>query len=417
MVRENESGGQAFFASSTGTVTHMKFCGGIMNVSVLDKLRCPVCLGELTLNSFVEESIKHLQHRPTMLEGEEGYIKEDNERVVKEGVLLCQHCKSWYPICSYVPVMLVFETHLHKRFARDYAEQLKLLSEYHTPTGRPEPGEKSIQETFTDEWNCVQDNELSFLYLIEDLKLLYRRVLLKWMESSQEEIKIILDVGCGLGHESIALQESISNAEIFAIDFNFAVLKSGEIFKSRLHIHLIVSSLFHLPFKPCSFDLVYSQGVIHHTFSTVKAFKSIASYVHSGGHLTIWIYGLGDHSARTGDLGQLVRVVYMAECVLRPLISRSPKLLRDIFFGISAIACHSIIKRMVKHKEKWKLENTRHSIRDWLSHKYVHRHSYNEVFEWFENLGFRIVDVQSPSAYRQLFQKRLWGIGVTGKKL
>jgi uncharacterized protein YbaR (Trm112 family)/ubiquinone/menaquinone biosynthesis C-methylase UbiE len=388
-----------------------------MNVRILDKLCCPLCRGELTLSSFVEESIKYLQHPPTILEGEEGYINEENERVIKEGVLLCQQCKVWYPIYSYVPVLLVFKTYFHKRFAQEYAKRLELLSEYGTPTGLPEPGEKSVQETFTDEWNCVQDNDLSFVYLIEDLKLLHRNVLLKWMEYSQEKIENVLDVGCGLGSESISLQDVTNNAEIFAIDFNFALLKSGEIFKTRPYIHLIISSLFHLPVKPFSFDLVYSQGVIHHTFSTVKAFQSIASYVRSGGYLTIWIYGLGDYRVRVEDLGVLVRLVYMAECVLRPLISKLPKSLRDIFFSISSMICHPVIKKMVRHKEKWQLENTRHSIRDWLSHKYAHRHSYNEVFEWFENLGFRIVSVQSPSAYRQLFKKRLWGIGITGKKL
>jgi uncharacterized protein YbaR (Trm112 family)/ubiquinone/menaquinone biosynthesis C-methylase UbiE len=390
-----------------------------MNVNILDKLCCPSCLGDLTLHSFIEERIKYLQHPATILEGEQSYINEDDEdeKVIKEGVLLCRQCKIWYPIYSYVPVMLVFETYLHKCFARDYAVRFELLSEYSIPNGLPEPGEKSIQETFTEEWNCVPDNELSFLYSIEDLKLLNRKVLLKWLGYSQEEVGNILDIGCGIGRESVALQDVISNSEIFAIDLNFAVLKSGETFKSRPHFHLIISSLFHLPLKPSSFDLVYSQGVIHHTFSTVQAFKSIASYVRSGGYLTIWIYGLGDHLARTKDLGILVRVVYMAECVLRPFISRSPKVLRDIFFGILAIISHPIIKMKVRHKEKWQIVNTQHSIRDWLSHKYAYRHTYNEVFEWFEDIGFMIVDVQSPSAYRQLFQKCLWGIGVTGKKL
>jgi SAM-dependent methyltransferase/uncharacterized protein YbaR (Trm112 family) len=394
-----------------------QFRGGTMNVNILNKLCCPLCLGALSLHSFVEESIKYLPQPPTILESKEEYIHDDSERVIKDGVLLCQQCRTWYPIYSYVPVMLVFETDFHTRFVRDYAGQFALLSEYSMPNGLPEPGEKSIQDTFTDEWNCVQDNELSFLYSIDDLKLLEQKVLLKWMEYSQEEIRNVLDIGCGLGQESIALQEVTNNAEMFAIDLNFALLKSGEIFKSRPHFHLIISSLFHLPLKPSSFDLVYSQGVIHHTFSTAKAFKSIASYVRSGGHLTIWIYGLGDHLSRLEDLGTLVRVVYMAECILRPLISRSPKILRDNFFGILSMVCHPIIKMKVRHKAKWQLENTRHSVRDWLSHKYAHRHNYNEVFEWFENLGFRIIDVQSPSAYRQLFRKHLWGIGVTGKKL
>ncbi len=387
-----------------------------MKARILDKLCCPFCLGDLTLHAFVEESVKHLQYSPCEVERGETAIGDGHERVIKEGVLLCQQCKIWYPIYSYVPIMLTFETDLHKRLAQEYTRQFSWLSEYRMPNGSPEPGEQSIQETFTDEWNYVQDDELSFVYSIDDLKLLHRNVLLKWMEYSEEKIGNILDIGCGIGHESISLQEVTDHAEIFAIDLNFAVLKGGEAYKSRPYLHLIISSLFHLPLKPASFDLVYSQGVIHHTFCTVKAFKSIASYVRQGGYLTLWIYGTGDHLARIEDLGSLVRLVYMAECFLRPVISRSPKVIRNIFFGIVATICHPVIKKMVRHQEKWKIANTMHSMRDWLSHKYVHRHTYNEVFEWFENAGFRIIGVQSPSAYRQLFQKRLWGIGVTGKK-
>ena len=36
--------------------------------------------------------------------------------------------------------------------------------------------------------------------------------------------------------------------------------------------------------------------------------------------------------------------------------------------------------------------------------------------EWMENLGFRIVDVQSASAFRKMFNKQLFGVGLTGKK-
>ena len=45
----------------------------------------------------------------------------------------------------------------------------------HQP-GLPKPGEKSVQETFTDEWgNRVQGDELSFLYSLEDLKALNKK--------------------------------------------------------------------------------------------------------------------------------------------------------------------------------------------------------------------------------------------------
>ena len=203
---------------------------------------------------------------------------------------------------------------------------------------------------------------------------------------------------------------------MFAVDLNFAVLKSGEVFKSNPRIHLLVASLFNLPFELSSFDLVYSQGVIMATFSTWEAIKSIASYVRKDEFMFIWVYGLDDHLLRKGAIGLLTRTNYLLEKGLRPLISGTPKVLRDIFFTTTAFVLHPLIKSRVRHKATWKVKNTDHDLRDWLSPRYAHRHSYNEVFEWFEKLGFTIIDVQSPAAFRQLFQKQLWGVGLTGKK-
>jgi SAM-dependent methyltransferase len=283
--------------------------------------------------------------------------------------------------------------------------------------GLPKPGEKSVQETFTDEWNRVQGDELSFLYSPEDLRALNKKVWLKWLAYPQNKVNNVLNIGCGLGRESEALQQVTNNAEVFAVDLNFAVLRSGERLKSNPKIHLVVASLFHLPFELASFDLVYSQGVVMATFSTWEAIKSIASYVRNDGFMFIWVYGLDDHLLRKGAIGFLTRTNYLVEKGLRPLISGSPKVLRDIFFTMAAFVLHPLIKSRVRHKATWKVSNTDHDLRDWLSPRYAHRHSYNEVFEWFENLGFTIIDVQSPAAFRQLFQKQLWGVGLTGKRL
>ncbi len=88
-----------------------------------------------------------------------------------------------------------------------------------------------------------------------------------------------------------------------------------------------------------------------------------------------------------------------------------------MFFSVATLLLHPVVKSRVRHKEKWKLSNTNHDMRDEFNHRYAHRHSYNEVLEWFEDLGWPIIDVQSPGAYRQLFQKRLWGVGMTGRKV
>jgi len=385
-----------------------------MNQKILNRLCCPLCKSALVANPFVEESIQ-CSARFDYCAKNSGSTSV--EKIIKDGVLLCQACNVWYPIYSYIPVMLVFETDFHRMFVKQYASEFRKFSEYTSPSGLPQPGEKSIQETFTDEWDCLQNDELSFLYSQEDLKVLCERVWLKWIQHSREKIQNVLNVGCGLGHESIALQEVTEDAEVFAVDLNFALLKAGESFKSNSKIHLVIASLFRLPFEQSSFDLVYSNGVIHHTFSTAEAFKSIAAYVRRDRFIFVWVYGLDDHLLRTGVLGLVAQMNYLMEKVARPMISGSPRVIRDIFFVTAALILHPLIRSRVRHKATWKLKNTEHDLRDWLSPRYAYRHSYNEVFEWFENLGFEVSDVHSPAAFRRLVHKQLWGVGLTGRRM
>ena len=334
---------------------------------------------------------------------------------MREGLLLCASCKVWFPVSSYVPVMLIFSTNFHRLFLSRYRQHLESLSEYQMPAESANPGERSIQETFTDEWNAtdLNDESLSFTYTLEDLKSLNKYVWLKWINSKTRPQQV-LNVGCGLGNEALALADATQAKEVFGVDLNFALFRRGHIQKSNPKIHFLIASLFNLPFKSDSFDLVYCQGVLHHTYSTETAFESIASYVKRGGRLFTWVYALEDHLIPKGLLTPIARAKYLAEKVLRPLVSRSPKFLRDLFFLLASLVFHPLILCRVKHKKLWLLQNTNHSLRDWLSHRYAQRHSFNEVIDWYESNGFSLLDFQSPKAYRELFSERLHGVGLTG---
>jgi ubiquinone/menaquinone biosynthesis C-methylase UbiE/uncharacterized protein YbaR (Trm112 family) len=363
------------------------------------------------LSAFVEERVEMAQPESGQHRG------PDHETVVKEGVLSCARCRVWYPVLEYIPVMLVFPTRVHKKFAEKHQQHMSVVSGYSMPTGKPEAGERSVQETFSDEWDKLQDNELSFTLMPDDLVELNRRVWLRPLQPTREQFKTVLNIGVGLGAETVAVQKAIGNAEIFGVDLNFALLQRGRVHRSTPRFHLVIASLFHIPFKHASFDVVYSQGVIHHTYSTQAAFDSIARFVSPRGHLFIWVYSLDSHLLPKGFKGAILRCRWHVEHVLRPLVSRSPKLVRDAVFVVLTAIFHVPIKMMLRHKDKWKPENTNHGLRDWLSPRYAHRHSYNEVLEWFEERGFTVVGVQSPATYRRLFGKQLYGVGVLGQRM
>jgi len=334
---------------------------------------------------------------------------------VKWGVLLCKRCSVWYPIYTHAPVLLTFETNLHRAFFERFRTRIEPLGAYSAPRGKPQPGEESVQRSFTEEWDTVQESELSFLYSDGDLKALNERVWLSWLKKTDAPIRRVLNVGAGLGREALALQKLLPEAEIFAIDLNLAVIRAAERLREVQGLQIVVASLFKLPFKRRSFDLVYSQGVIHHTYSTRAALESISTRVAPGGYLFIWVYGLDDHLVRRGAAGAATRALYAFEGVARPAIAAMPAWPRRMFFGALTMLAHPLVKSRVSNKASWRFANTNHDLRDWLSPRYAHRHSYNELFEWFAHLGFEVIDVQSPAEYRRLFNRRLWGVGLTGR--
>jgi SAM-dependent methyltransferase/uncharacterized protein YbaR (Trm112 family) len=370
-----------------------------MRLSIMPRLCCPLCAHDLDAKAF-----------------------DGNDKEIVTGILLCEGCTTWFPIANRVPVLLDFETKFHQSFADHNASKVTLFSRFKKPNGKPRKGEISVQATFSDEWNKVQHSDLSFRFDPDELVSLHRDVWLRWLGYEPEKPQTLLNVGCGLGRETSALMAAIGNdaIEAFAIDLNFALLQSGEVYKHRHNMHPMIASLFALPFKEESFDLVYSQGVLHHTYSTQAAFRAIAKFAKPDGKCFIWVYGLDDHLAGRGLPGLIRRILWPVEHVVRPILSRSPGPIRDAALAAATTLTHPVLLALApsirRKKGNWKWMNTNHSLRDLLTPRYAYRHTFDEVVGWFEEEGFRIIDVQSASAYRKLFNQAHFGIGMTGEK-
>ncbi len=353
------------------------------------RLCCPVCAGALDARPFDDSFWR--------------------------GLLTCARCRTWYPVHGGIPVLLDFRVDFHERFASEESARLAELPGFHPPVGSPRPGERSTQRTFTEEWGLLQESEVWFHYTAEELVQLLRDVQLRWYRPGSTRVRSILDVGCGLGHETHALAQALPGAETIGIDVNLALLESPLTRQPPKNVRFVVASLFALPFPRSSFDLVYSNGVLHHTHSTEQAFDAVADFVAADGRFFLWVYG-GGFATPASSSRFRVAVGSVAEAVGRPLLSRSPEPLRNAFFKALTPYAHRRLLRRVRHPERWQRMNTEHTLRDMLSPRYAHRQNYNTVIEWFENRGLEIEAVQSARRYKQLFDYPAFGVGVTGRR-
>jgi glycosyltransferase involved in cell wall biosynthesis/ubiquinone/menaquinone biosynthesis C-methylase UbiE len=110
------------------------------------------------------------------------------------------------------------------------------------------------------------------------------------MEFAKHSGKQVLEIGAGMGTD--LCQFALNGAYVTDLDLASGHLElARENFKLRgLSGEFIQHDAEHLPFDNNSFDVVYSNGVIHHTPNTVQVIKEMYRVLKPGGRAIVMVY-------------------------------------------------------------------------------------------------------------------------------
>jgi|SRR5271156_1384480 SAM-dependent methyltransferase len=201
------------------------------------------------------------------------------------------------------------------------------------------------------------------------------------------EGKLILDVGCGMGRYAEVV--SRWGARVVGIDLSAAVEAAARNLEGY-PATIFQADVFSLPFAEQSFDYIYSLGVLHHTPDCEAAFKKLPRLVKPGGGIAIWLYSAYNKWYRMSDVYRRVtrrtppKVLHSLCYATIPLYGMH-KIARKVPLVGKPIstAVRFLVPMSFNEDPQWRVLDTF----DWYSPWYQSKHTYEEVFRWFEDCG------------------------------
>ena len=199
--------------------------------------------------------------------------------------------------------------------------------------------------------------------------------------------KLVLDVGCGMGR--FAEVATRWGAHVVGIDLSLAAEVAAQNLADR-NVAIFQADVFQLPFAPGSFDFIYSIGVLHHTPNCEQAVKVLPKLLKPGGRISVWLYSSYNPWYHMSD-------------VYRKVTRRMPpKMLHKLCYAVIPLyGLHQVLRKIplvgkpTSAVLAWVIPtsfNKDATLRvldtfDWYSPWYQSKHTYEEVFRWFESCG------------------------------
>lgn len=246
-----------------------------------------------------------------------------------------------------------------------------------------------------------------------------------WLTQCKEPI--LLDAGCGAGMSGIEFWGNhLNKINYLGVDVSGAIDVAKDRFrKAELPGYFLQCDLMKLPFLDNSIDIIFSEGVLHHTDSTEKAIKQLSKFLKVGGRFLFYVYRKkGPIREFTDDyLRQKLKDMTENEAwdALMPL-TKLGQILGDLNIEIEipeAIQLLDIpagkinIQRLIYwhvfkafHHPELTLDEMNHINYDWFVPSNASRHTKQEIETWCSESNLVIERlVEEPAGFTVVAQK------------
>jgi SAM-dependent methyltransferase len=283
-------------------------------------------------------------------------------------------------------------------------------------------GQKQTGETFAFKW-AQRDTYAS--PALRDAQIAWQdsrygaRSLLDHLGVRADVPPIVLDAGAGSGFSaSLLFRNDFDRIRYVGADVSNAIdIARTEIGAKARDSFFLQGDLMRLPFAVGAFDIVLSEGVMHHTPSTRDALLALAKLIRQGGIFAFYVYakkapireftddfvraqlsGLAPADAwkalepltRLGiALGELKKEIDVPEDIPLLGIKKGPIDIQRLFYWAICKAYY---------RPDFTFDEMNHINFDWFAPTYSHRQTPDEVSRWCQEAGLVVEHMKVEEA-------------------
>jgi SAM-dependent methyltransferase len=238
----------------------------------------------------------------------------------------------------------------------------------------------------------------------------------EWLDGGE---KIILDAGCGSGYSALLFfEDHLNEHDYLGVDISDAIEVAEKRFTEKGYSgDFLQTSLLDIPIPDESIDLIFSEGVLHHTDDTNASINYLTTKLKKGGRFLFYVYAkkavvreftddyirnvlasMSNEEAwdalkpltKLGTaLGQLNIEVDIPEDIPFLEIKRGKQSLQRFFYW-------NICKAF--YHPEYSFEEMNHINFDWFRPLNCHRHTKDEVISYCQNARLEIEHMNTQEA-------------------